>query len=65
MTDAGTRAHMRPTRDPLQRMSDEMFTRPLGKLSPAERAMIRRASNEKPEQFMERWRSIRRAKEKA
>ena len=63
MTVVGSRAHLKASRDPLERLTDDMLTSPLRTLSPAVRAIVRRAISDKPDEFLERVKSIRAAKE--
>jgi hypothetical protein len=63
MTDEGSAVLPASSRDPVDRITDEMLLRPLRTLTPPERAMIRRAINgQRAEEFMQRVAALRRAK---
>jgi len=62
-----TESHTLPgaSRDPVDRITDEMLTRPLRTLTFAERAMIRRAnSGDRSEEFLLRVKQLHQEKER-
>jgi hypothetical protein len=64
MTDEASAVLPASSRDPVDRITDDMLLRPLRTLTPPERAMIRRAINrERAEEFMNRIEALRRQRQ--